>query len=59
MDSENFSVIAKRYKETSIIQNSAADMLFSLLDIRDNESVLDVGCGTGNLTKKILQDANN
>lgn len=53
MDTENFSNIAKRYEESSIVQKSAGDMLLSLLDIRQHESVLDVGCGTGNLTKKI------
>ncbi len=53
MSNELFSEIAQRYKETSIIQSSAADILFALLDIHKDESVLDVGCGTGNLTKKI------
>ncbi len=54
MINQNFTEISKRYHETSIIQNSAADILFALLDIKDKESVLDVGCGTGNLTKKIF-----
>jgi trans-aconitate methyltransferase len=54
MIDQNFTEISKRYRETSIIQNSAADILFALLDIKDKESVLDVGCGTGNLTKKIF-----
>lgn len=54
LTNQNFTEISKRYRETSIIQNSVADILFALLDIKDRESVLDVGCGTGNLTKKIL-----
>ena len=53
MANENFTEIAKRYRETSVVQSSAADILFSLLNIRDGESVFDIGCGTGNLTHKI------
>ncbi len=48
-----FSEIAKRYRETSLVQQSAAETLFRLLAIGSSEDVLDVGCGTGNLTKKI------
>jgi trans-aconitate 2-methyltransferase len=48
-----FSEIAKRYRETSLVQQSAAETLFRLLAIGGSEDVLDVGCGTGNLTKKI------
>ena len=48
-----FSEIAKRYRETSLVQQSAAETLFRLLAIGGSEDVLDVGCATGNLTKKI------
>ena len=54
MNNQDFSEISKRYKKTSIVQNSAADILFALLDIKKNQSILDVGCGTGNLTKKLF-----
>ncbi|MGD1005769.1 MAG: methyltransferase domain-containing protein [Ignavibacteriaceae bacterium] len=49
----NFSNIAKKYHEISTVQKSASENLFNLLDIKPEESVLDVGCGTGNLTSKI------
>jgi ubiquinone/menaquinone biosynthesis C-methylase UbiE len=49
----NFNEIAERYEKISMIQKSAAEILFNLLDIRLNEAVLDAGCGSGNLSKKI------
>jgi len=49
----DFSGIAARYERDSLIQKSAAEKLFSLLAIGENDNVLDLGCGTGNLTRKI------
>ncbi|KAF0214704.1 MAG: type 11 [Geobacteraceae bacterium] len=49
----DFSVIAARYEHDSLIQKSAAEKLFGLLEISGTEDVLDLGCGTGNLTRKI------
>ena len=54
MNNQDFTEISKRYKKTSIIQNSAADILLDLLNIKENERILDVGCGTGNLTQKLF-----
>ncbi len=48
-----FSEIARRYQETSVVQQSAAETLFRSLAIGSSEDVLDVGCATGNLTRKI------
>lgn len=54
----DFSNIAERYERLSTIQQSASEILFSLLDICSNEDVLDVGCGTGNLTARIREFTN-
>jgi len=48
-----FNEIAARYERDSLIQKSAADRLISLLGIARNDAVLDLGCGTGSLTRKI------
>jgi len=53
MNNQDFTEISKRYKETSLVQSSAADILLALLNIKKGESILDVGCGTGDLTKKL------
>ncbi len=49
----DFTEVSGRYEKTSILQNSASETLFNLLNIGENEDVLDAGCGTGNLTDKI------
>lgn len=51
----DFSEIAKRYEKDSLVQKSASEQLFDLLKISGNETVLDVGCGAGNLTKRIAE----
>ncbi len=53
MKSNDFTNIAARYEQDSLIQKSAAEKLIGLLDIKRNEDVLDLGCGTGALTRKI------
>ena len=49
----NFSELASVYHELSTVQASAGDLLIALLRIRGDEDILDVGCGTGKLTKKL------
>jgi trans-aconitate methyltransferase len=53
MTSNDFTKIAVRYERDSLIQKSAAEKLIGLLDIQRNDDVLDLGCGTGALTRKI------
>ncbi len=46
----SFDRVSDEYAEKSLIQKSAARKLMGLLDLRGNESVLDVGCGPGHIT---------
>ena len=53
MNRVNFSKIAARYEEHSLVQRSAADMLLKILDIKKRDCVLDLGCGVGNMAREI------
>ena len=55
MESTSFSKIAARYEKDSLVQKSASEPLFDLLSIGGKDDVLDLGCGTGHLTKEIRQ----
>jgi trans-aconitate 2-methyltransferase len=50
-----FEEISGRYEQDSVVQKSAAGRLLGLLDIQRHEAVLDLGCGAGNLTRRIRQ----
>jgi len=60
MNTPDFNDIAARYERDSLVQKSAAEELISLLDLQRHDDVLDLGCGTGNLTRKLrsLTDGN-
>jgi trans-aconitate 2-methyltransferase len=49
----DFTTIAPNYQQTAVLQKSASERLFDMLDIGRKLDVLDLGCGPGNLTQKI------
>lgn len=54
----DFSKIASGYESKSLVQKSAGQALMNLLHIQENDDVLDLGCGVGNLTSKIREITN-
>ena len=55
MNGVDFSKIATKYEDYSLVQKSAAEILLNLLKIGNTDDVLDLGCGVGNLTRKIKE----
>ncbi|MDY6911013.1 MAG: methyltransferase domain-containing protein [Chloroflexota bacterium] len=55
MKPNDFLKISANYEKDSLVQKSASDELFDLLDIKEANNVLDLGCGTGHLTKAIRE----
>ena len=48
-----FSEIAHSYSQLSSLQQSADQVLIKKLKIREDEDILDLGCGLGQLTAEI------
>jgi len=55
MSEVNFDSKALTYEGTALVQKSASEILLNLLSIQPGEDVLDLGCGPGNITRKIAQ----
>ena len=53
MNNYNYNKTASNYEKSAIIQKDASKLLFDLLNLQKNEDVLDLGCGTGNITSEI------
>jgi ubiquinone/menaquinone biosynthesis C-methylase UbiE len=49
----DFNEISSKYEKDSLVQRNAADMLIDLLHIGPRDDILDLGCGTGGITKKL------
>jgi len=49
----DFTAISSEYKKKSLVQASAGRQLVDLLSIPHDADILDVGCGTGNLTAEL------
>ncbi len=50
-----FTTISSDYKNKSLVQASASNILIDSLNISKNANILDVGCGTGNLTAELAK----
>ena len=48
--SSTFDRVSSQYAEKSLVQNKASKKLIDMLNIVNNESILDVACGPGNIT---------
>jgi trans-aconitate methyltransferase len=49
----DFGEISRRYEQDSVVQKAAAEILLGLLQVGPHEDVLDLGCGTGHLSRRL------
>lgn len=55
MKNIDFTGVASKYEKNSLVQSAAGQELLNLLDIKQTDNVLDLGCGVGHITKKIRE----
>ena len=58
MGKVDFSKIATKYEEVSLSKIQKPVILIGLIDIRNSDDILDLGCGTGHLTRKLRELTN-
>jgi ubiquinone/menaquinone biosynthesis C-methylase UbiE len=58
MSKVDFSKIATKYEEVSLSKIQKPVILIGLIDIRNSDDILDLGCGTGHLTRKLRELTN-
>jgi trans-aconitate methyltransferase len=51
----DFTGVASRYEKNSLVQSAVGQELLNLLDIKQNDNVLDLGCGVGHITRRIRE----
>jgi len=49
----SFNSKAASYEQNALVQKTASEVLLGLMSIKDGEDVLDLGCGSGSVTRKI------
>lgn len=49
----NFNSKAAFYEKNALVQKSASETLLGMMSIQGDEDVLDLGCGSGSITRKI------
>jgi ubiquinone/menaquinone biosynthesis C-methylase UbiE len=53
MSNINFTAKAHFYEQNAMVQKLASEVLLGLLSVQEGETVLDLGCGSGGVTRKI------
>jgi ubiquinone/menaquinone biosynthesis C-methylase UbiE len=53
MSNINFTTKANLYEQNAMVQKAASEVLLGLVSVQDGEDVLDLGCGSGGVTRKI------